>query len=85
MSDFSVSLNTLPDSFENALSELESIVKTLEDGNIPLETSVKAYERGIQLKAFCEKKLSDAQLKIEEVMKSAQGIETRPFDINNPA
>ncbi len=77
--------HTTPHSFEEALGELEGIVKMLEDGNIPLETSVKAYERGIELKAFCEKKLADAQLKIEEVMKTAQGVETRPFDINNPA
>lgn len=77
--------NNVPQSFEEALAELEQIVKTLEDGNIPLETSVNAYERGIQLKAFCEQKLSEAQLKIEEVMKTAQGVETRPFDLNNHA
>lgn len=76
-------LKNMPNSFEEALAELERLVKTLEEGNIPLETSVQAYERGIQLKAFCEKKLADAQLKIEEVMKTAQGVETRPFEMNN--
>lgn len=83
MSDSSVSPNTLPSSFEDALLELEGIVKTLEEGNIPLETSVTAYQRGIQLKAFCEQKLAEAQLKIEEVIKTAQGFETRPFNLND--
>ena len=54
-------------SFEQAMIELEKIVKQLEAGDIPLEDSIAAYEKGIHLKQFCEKKLKDAQLKIEKI------------------
>ena len=67
-------------SFEEALQELEAIVRKLEEGNMPLEESVKAYERGISLKKLCDQKLSEAQLKIEEVMVNNDKITTKPFD-----
>jgi len=51
--------------FEQALSELEEIIKKLEDGKLPLEDAVKAFERGSELKKICEEKLKNAQLKIE--------------------
>jgi exodeoxyribonuclease VII small subunit len=51
--------------FEQAISELEEIIKRLEDGKIPLEEAVKAFERGSELRAFCETRLAEAQLKIE--------------------
>ena len=68
-------------SFEQSLSELEGLVRKLEDGNMPLEDAVKAYERGISLKNHCDQKLKSAQLKIEEVMVSAEGtVRTKPFE-----
>lgn len=51
--------------FEQALTELEEIIKKLEDGKLPLEDAVKAFERGSELKKICEEKLKNAQLKIE--------------------
>ncbi len=51
--------------FEQALTELEEIIKKLEDGKLPLEDAVKAFERGSELKKVCEEKLKNAQLKIE--------------------
>ncbi len=51
--------------FEQAVVELEGIIKKLEDGRMPLEDAVKAFERGSELKKICEKKLKDAQLKID--------------------
>lgn len=51
--------------FEQALTELEEIIKKLEDGRLPLEDAVKAFERGSELKKICEEKLKNAQLKIE--------------------
>ncbi|MDR1289118.1 MAG: exodeoxyribonuclease VII small subunit [Holosporales bacterium] len=51
--------------FEQAISELEEIIRKLEDGRMPLEEAVKAFERGSELRKFCEAKLKDAQLKIE--------------------
>lgn len=67
-------------SFEQALSELEGLVRKLEEGNMPLEDAVKSYERGISLKNHCDKKLKSAQLKIEEVMVTAEGAKTKPFE-----
>jgi exodeoxyribonuclease VII small subunit len=59
--------------FEAALMELEEIVKSLESGKAPLEESIVAYERGILLKNHCEKKLSEARLKIEKITLSPDG------------
>lgn len=68
-------------SFEEALSELETIVRSLETGEAPLEKSIDAYERGVQLKNHCETKLRDAQTKIEKISVSADGtIDTQPLD-----
>jgi exodeoxyribonuclease VII small subunit len=50
--------------FEKALEELESLVSRMEDGKLPLEESLAAYQRGAQLIKFCESKLADAQARI---------------------
>jgi exodeoxyribonuclease VII small subunit len=50
--------------FEKALEELEALVGRMEDGRLPLEESLAAYQRGAQLLRFCESKLSDAQARI---------------------
>lgn len=71
-------------SFEQALEELEGIVRDLETGKAPLEESIGAYERGIALKTHCEKKLKEAQSKIEKITISADGsVKIEPFDINS--
>lgn len=68
-------------SFEEALSELEALVKKLEDGKLPLEEAVSAYERGTFLKSYCEEKLSSAKTKIEQInTKSSQGT-LEPFTV----
>ncbi len=51
-------------SFEKALEELEGLVARMEDGKLPLEESLAAYQRGAELIKFCESKLSDAQARI---------------------
>ncbi|MDR0630869.1 MAG: exodeoxyribonuclease VII small subunit [Holosporales bacterium] len=51
--------------FEQAIAELEEIIRKLESGKMPLEEAVSAFERGAELKKFCEEKLKNAQLKIE--------------------
>ena len=51
--------------FEGALAELESVVKQLEEGDLPLDTSLGLYERGVQLSRFCHAKLEDAERRIE--------------------
>ena len=60
-------------SFEDALGELEGIVKTLETGQTKLEDSIGQYERGIALKNHCEKKLREAQAKIEKITMTPDG------------
>lgn len=68
-------------SFELALSELESIVQDLESGKAALEDSISSYERGTALKKHCEKKLQEAQMKIEKISVSDDGkIKTAPFE-----
>jgi exodeoxyribonuclease VII small subunit len=51
--------------FEAAIAELEGIVKKLEEGDLPLETSLQLYERGVQLSRFCHARLEDAERRIE--------------------
>lgn len=68
-------------SFEEALTELESIVRNLETGSSALETAIDSYERGTFLKAHCEKKLRDAQAKIEKISVAKDGtLTTQPLD-----
>jgi len=68
-------------SFEEALKELEGIVAKLERGEAPLEESISIYERGAKLKAHCEGKLEDAQLKVEKIVLDGQGkAGTEAFD-----
>jgi exodeoxyribonuclease VII small subunit len=60
-------------SFEQALSELERIVAELESGKTDLEQSIGAYERGSRLKAHCEAKLKEAQLRVERIVIGPSG------------
>ncbi len=59
--------------FESALKELEQTVKRLEIGDIPLEEAIDAYTRGTQLKQHCQKKLEDARLQVEKLVKGENG------------
>jgi len=51
--------------FESALSELDAIVKALEEGDLPLEKSLELFERGVQLSRFCHSALEGAERRIE--------------------
>jgi exodeoxyribonuclease VII small subunit len=51
--------------FESAVAELDAIVKSLEEGDLPLEKSLELYERGVQLARFCHAKLEGAERRIE--------------------
>ena len=59
-------------SFERALEELESIVKRLEDGKVPLEESVAIYERGEALKRRCEDLLRQAEARVDKITTDAE-------------
>ncbi len=65
-------------SFEDALAELEGIVKQLEAGEVELEKSIAIYERGAALKAHCESRLKSAELKVEQIVQGAGGVTTEP-------
>ncbi|MDX1483489.1 MAG: exodeoxyribonuclease VII small subunit [Alphaproteobacteria bacterium] len=69
-------------SFEDALEELEEIVRELEEGSIKLDQAITAYERGAKLKAHCEKKLTEAKTKVEKISLGPAGPEgTEPAEI----
>src|SRR5258708_4907633 len=69
-------------SFERAIEELESIVKRLEDGKVPLEESVAIYERGESLKRRCEELLRQAEARVDKITTDANGqvTGTEPLD-----
>ena len=60
-------------SFEDALEQLEDIVRELEEGSGELDVSIKAYERGAHLKYHCESKLKEAQNRVERVVLGGDG------------
>ena len=67
--------------FEDALNKLEKIVSKLEEGDIPLEESLKLFEEGIRLSRFCNQKLDEAEKKVEILLKDKNGmLKPQPFD-----
>ncbi len=70
-------------SFERAIEELETIVRRLEEGKVPLEESVAIYERGEVLKRRCEHLLRQAEARVEKIALDATGRPrgTEPLDV----
>ena len=60
-------------SFEEALKKLESIVDAMESDDLPLETLLAKYEEGTKLARICQDKLAEAELKIQQLEKTARG------------
>jgi len=60
-------------SFETSLAELEKIVGKLENGDLPLEQSLELFEKGIKLSRECRERLTNAERRIEILMKDANG------------
>ncbi|MCT8331383.1 exodeoxyribonuclease VII small subunit [Albidovulum sediminis] len=68
-------------SFEEAMKALEDVVRQLESGNVELERSIGLYEKGAALKAHCEKKLKEAEEKVEKITLAAgQPVGTTPAE-----
>ncbi|GAA0366188.1 exodeoxyribonuclease VII small subunit [Bowmanella denitrificans] len=67
-------------SFEQSLAELESIVKQMEGGDLPLEEALAQFERGIELTRHSQSKLSQAQQKVSILMEKQGQAELVPFD-----
>lgn len=66
----------LPQDFETALAQLEALVARMESGDLPLEQSLSAYERGVELSRVCQRLLDAA----DEQVKVLQGNLLKPFD-----
>ncbi len=71
-----------PQSFEAAMSELQTIVQNMEHGELSLEDSLKAFERGVQLVASSQAKLQSAEQKVQILMQQQgqQNGELAPFE-----
>lgn len=66
-------------SFEQALERLEGIVTKLENGDVPLEQAIELYQEGMQLSSLCNGKLKQVEAKIEMLIETDQGVESKPF------
>jgi exodeoxyribonuclease VII small subunit len=66
--------------FEDAMKELENIVKRLESGDLSLEESIKLFEEGVALSKYCSGKLEEAEKKVSILVKDEGGIKKEPFD-----
>ena len=68
-------------SFEDALAELERIVRGLEGGQQKLEDAIGAYERGAKLRRHCEAKLAEAEQRVQVIVAAGDGsVSLRPAD-----
>lgn len=70
--------------FEKSLDELEALVARMEKGDLTLEDSVKAFERGMQLYQHCQQALGEAELRVDQLLKSVDGRSRAPFDPETP-
>jgi len=68
--------------FEDALKKLEGVVEAMESDDLPLETLLARYEEGSRLVKICQEKLAEAELKIQQLEKNAEGeIKLKPVDL----
>ena len=63
--------------FEEAMKELEELVDSLDKGDVSLDEAIAVYDRGSQLKDYCEKKLQEAKMKVDTIL-SSENIDTIP-------
>jgi len=66
--------------FEDALRELEAIVKRLESGELALEESLKIFEEGVALSRYCFQKLEETEKRVSILMKDESGLKKEPFE-----
>jgi exodeoxyribonuclease VII small subunit len=70
---------TAPLDFEKAMAELEALVASLERGDLPLEESLKAFERGVSLTRQCQQALAAAEQKVEMLLGKGEAGSLVPF------
>ena len=71
---------TVPDDFETAMAELESLVERMEQGETKLEDALHDFERGIALTRACRQSLSDAEQKVQILLEQNEQSEPESFD-----
>ena len=74
-----------PPTFEAGLQELESIVKEMETGELPLERAIALFEQGMKLSDACRKQLEEAETRVEILTRRAGEIQAQPFKNNDKA
>ena len=81
MADHDIPADITALSFEEALKQLEELVRQLEKGESRLDDAIQAYERGANLKRHCEAKLAEARMKVERISFGPGGeVGTQPMD-----
>jgi exodeoxyribonuclease VII small subunit len=78
-----IDMTTTIKDFESAIAELETIVKTLEDGDLALEKSLALFERGVQLSRFCHSKLEEAERRVEILTERGE-VKPAPASLGAP-
>jgi exodeoxyribonuclease VII small subunit len=73
--------NAVNASFEQAMAELEEIVKKLEKGELTLEDSINCFQRGVELTKYCSKKLDEAERSITMLIESEKGIMEKEMSV----
>ena len=71
-------------SFESALTKLETIVESMESGEVPLAELLSKFEEGNKLLKHCEARLKEAELKIEQLKKDRNGVAFTKFETERP-
>ena len=71
-----------PPSFEAGLTELETVVKELENGELPLEQAIALFEKGVGLSDRCRQQLEEAETRVEILLKKGGQIKAEPFEGN---
>jgi exodeoxyribonuclease VII small subunit len=77
-------VDTPPQSFEDTLTELETLVDTLEEGELTLEQSLAAFERGVKLTRTCQKALDEAEQKVRILTGKSLDAKPEPFEGGDP-
>jgi len=65
--------------FEDALEKLETIVREMEKGEMPLDSALKSFEEGIRLIRFCSAKLDETQRRVEQLLEKENSLQTKTF------
>lgn len=74
----------MEDTFESAVKDLEKIVSEMENGDIPLETALAKFEKGMKLYEFCSKKLDEVEKKVTILLQDKDGnLSESEFDTND--